>query len=160
MANHGYVKTKQNLDADKLKAALDEINMKRFRNLLRIERQGKYLIVCVNGWDHMHRPLWLASKHKIELRHEIGGGNVANWIEAVITNDLALAFNGLIYDDGVEETWAGEEGKYPTLAAMLKLWTSHHSKVSKFLLNKLYGLQLMAYKKDLPKEWRDLLGKF
>jgi hypothetical protein len=107
------------LTGEELYAALIEISKARFDGRIAIEKGYE-------GWgpggcairifpDHAH-PIWLAEPQKIEIRHG-GRGSLDWWIESCFINDLAVKLDGVISDDGVEETWRGEPGKYPTFRA-------------------------------------------
>lgn len=114
MANHGYVTTRKRLNGDKLAGMLAEINRDRFRGSLVIQREDDSFSVQYEE-DGPARCLWLASRRKIEFRH--GPDPLLWWVEAVVMNDLALKVGGKISDDGVDQQWEGEEGKYPTFVA-------------------------------------------
>lgn len=125
MANHGYITTKKHLTTELLTAALNKISRERFGGKIRVEGpfpdaednwgHGTHLVHVAEGVSY---PVWLSSHRKIEICH--GPGTIVYWwVETVIINDLAVAFNGDISDDGVGRMGKGEPGKYPTFTSYL-----------------------------------------
>jgi hypothetical protein len=130
MANHGYVTTRKKMTPEAITGLLNRLNQERFKGILVIEYShhegddgayGRHLweitfnhtvpeqSVCYGN----HRVCWLNTSRKFEIRHG-GGGNFIWWIDHIITNEIAVAFNGSISDDGVGGRWNGEEGKFPS----------------------------------------------
>ncbi len=112
MANHCYVKTKKKMTPELISGVLNNLNVNIFKNNLQIE----YAIGDKNSWGphlwfvdyqspidnikYAERVMWLKTSCHFELRHG-GGGEFAWWMDHVITNQLALKFNGTITDDGL-----------------------------------------------------------
>jgi hypothetical protein len=105
---------------------LSELNQSHFKNVLEFEYSnetgnssawGPHLwIIKYNGeenesyrkGEHL-RVFWLKTSKSFEIRHG-GGGYFPWWVDSIITNEIALRFDGTISDDGVGEKWKGEEG--------------------------------------------------
>lgn len=157
MANHGFITTKRQLTVEKLKAALDEINKRRFRGLLELPPDGDSGFV-ITVKDLVERPIWVASRRKIEIRHSCGGGDFAWWIDAVVLNDLALAFDGVISDEGVGDKWRGVENKYPRYLDFKKaMWGWGNSSLARRTIANMYIQSETSGILSRAPEWAGLL---
>ena len=130
MANHGFISFKEAIDGERMIALLNEISQKRFGGLIKIEHEE-------NGWNGrptasieiykgLKRLFWLTYPTMIEHRHGPGGW-LAWYIELVFANDLALALDGTLSDEGHSEKWGGKENLYPTFEEFLLECRSHRS---------------------------------
>lgn len=158
MANHGFITTKRQLTVEKLKAALDEINKRRFRGLLELPKDGDSGFV-ITVKDLVERPIWVASRRKIEIRHGGGGGDFAWWIDAVVLNDLALAFDGVISDEGVGDKWRGVENKYPRYREFREeMWRWGDSSLARRAIASVFLKREVADILSKAPGWAELLG--
>jgi len=125
MANHGFVKCKKKVTFEALGKALVEINQDRFDNYLDIsEGHESWIVTCPNYWGRGDMPIWLKTSRTIETRHQ-HGGDLWWWVDSVITNELALKFNGRIADEGVSDTWDAKEEYYPTYQSWCEMMINH-----------------------------------
>jgi hypothetical protein len=125
MSNHGYVTSRKHLSPERVRKVFGVLNERIFRNRLRVDYNyspepdtsawGQHV------WEltiprspgeppYAQRICWLASRRKFEIRH--GGTDFAWWLGSAVINEIALAFDGTISDDGVTERWKGEPNKY------------------------------------------------
>jgi hypothetical protein len=120
MSNHGFVKTQEPMPPEKISLLLDELNDSHFKGILSYEYSEHpndtstwgphiWMIKCGVGLI----VTWLNDQRSWEVRHG-GGSSFARWMESVIINEIAIRFDGTISDEGVEEEWKGEPGKYKT----------------------------------------------
>ena len=134
MANHGYITTKQILTMDKLFSMVEKINNDVLNGALKISRPNANIkkddVVFVEITKDLSRLLWLQTKKKIEIRHG-GGGDVAWWIDSILTNDLAIAVDGKISDDGCDGKWDPIPGKYRTFLDYKKSMWEHNQNPTK-----------------------------
>lgn len=126
MANYGFLTTRYKLTADRVHADILDIVRIRFRDLLQVQRrdfnkretlwgvQPKRAVRDAYMYEFEAR---LLTPHKMQFRHP--PNQWAFWAQVVITNDLALRYNGLISDEGVCEKWRGKPGVYPTYRSWL-----------------------------------------
>ena len=132
MANHCSVKTKKLMSAKKISDLLADLNMRCFKGNLHIEYyKGENGSWGPDVWDLEYlsigqsfgtRVCWLNSNRSFEIRHG-GGGDFIWWVDNVITNEVAVVFNGIISDDGVEEKWPGVPNKYDSFKKYLyNMW--------------------------------------
>jgi len=148
MANHGYVKTKKFMNAESVHEFLTNLNETVFKDVLNIKQEDNYWeISCKDEKIQGQRQCWLQTKRTFEVRH-CYGGDFFNWIDAVIMNELAVKFNGMITDDGVENRWKGVPDKYPTFKSWMELMWSHVK--SKKFVSYFIGIA----KTEAPKEHR------
>lgn len=171
MANHGFVSTKQKLTKEKLKAALDDINQRRFGGKLKItggddpgwngngttfevefysDKEGKHTY-------SVHRLFWLASAHKIEHRHG-PGSDFAWWIESTIANELALVFNGTISDEGVSEKWKGRRGWCPTFRSYQDMHVEHGRNAAHRVMLRVLKLMQIKEARRVRPDLKDVIG--
>lgn len=174
MANHGFVNLPLTITVEELHAALDEINKKRFKGLLRVEYdepsktfevivgKGKKfeehrLIFLRDDYDFSKDSKWepQGSATRIEIRHG-GGSRFIWWIDCVITNELAIKFNGYITDEGTgDEVIKSRPGLWPTFRTYLEefynLPRQDHFNIG-YEINKLVGKPLMNAEIQLTKK--------
>lgn len=83
------------------------------------------------GWEIQYKgesnsfQIWLPTSRKVEIRHSHHApvSDFMWWVDASITNEIALAFDGTISDEGVEERWKGEPDYCPHFKDYLsKIW--------------------------------------
>lgn len=120
MSNHGYVHTKLPMTKDDLLATIDELNKSHFNGNITLEvdpdPKNSYIDAFWKG-DYC-RQFWLENKKKFEISHR-GGNDIAWWVGGVITNAIAIKFNGYISDDGCEGKWRPNPEKYTTYRTYL-----------------------------------------
>lgn len=155
MANHGFITTKKNLSEKKVLADLQEINQRRFKGLLKIESGGysnkgswfiSYPSAEKTGFYGFN--IWLTSQRKIEHRH------VHNWgfyVELVFAEELGAKYNGTMSDEGFNDKWKPNPGKYPTYRAWLDIRHEHALKYYPAYAERFIKLDL----KYVPKELKD-----
>lgn len=134
MANHGYVKTKKPMSADKICNLLNDLNKTYFKNNLKFEyhigNEQSYgphvwhLKYESQGQEWGSRICWLNTKRSFEIRHG-GGTNFIWWIDNVVCNAVALRFDGDISDDGCEGKWSPVDNYMPTYADYVKKYVIH-----------------------------------
>jgi hypothetical protein len=124
MANHGYVTTRCHITVPRMQTVLENLNERVFRYRLRIEYvhsldEAAWGEHCWEltiprpyepDFPYARRFCWLTSKRKFEIRH--GGTNFAFWLGSVVSNEVAVAFDGTITDDGGSGRWKGVPNKY------------------------------------------------
>lgn len=127
MANHCKVEAKKRMTSKNVTEVLKSLNEKYFLNNLNIlyfdERGNKsaygphvWMIKYISSIDHQDydgRIMWLNNSKSFEIRHG-GGSNFIWWIDNVITNEIAIKFDGLIIDDGDGIPKKGDIDKYST----------------------------------------------
>ncbi len=131
MANHGYVKTKKQMSAKRIHEIISQLNDNVFQNLLDIVAENLDVAAARRNRPTWHirirnspfliRQCWLKTSRWFEIRHG-AGGQFAWWVDAVITNDVAVAYDGLISDDGVGNKWAGKPGAFRTFRSYSEMF--------------------------------------
>ena len=145
MGNHGFITLKKEISMSDLFEKTNEIIKNRFGNKIYAETivEGPDLVVnkpheslCVlikrkDGTEDQATCLWLTdkdgkeidvigkSKH-IEFRHPFE--DPMWWIELILTNQIAHAFNGKMSDDGTEGKWEPNTDKYKTYRDWAEHW--------------------------------------
>ena len=162
MANHGYVTTRNIIKPEAMTDLLNKLNQERFHGILKIEyffaarHQNSHhsweikcelqVPNCEGATYEERRVCWLNTPHKFEMRHG-GGGDFIWWIDCVITNELALVFNGTISDDGGGEKWKGKEGYCPTYRDYVEsMWRHNKSPNKNDFINEIIN--------EAPEEFR------
>lgn len=131
------------MSPEKISQMLDELNDSHFRGVLGYEYSehpkedtsvwGPYIWMLrydgpKYGWfqpGQVLRPTWLNTRRSWEIRHSGGGGNFVWWIDSVVTNEVAVRFDGTISDEGVGNKWKGEPGKYKNFQEFQEMMTRH-----------------------------------
>lgn len=135
MANYGYVTTRKTLNINTLFEAVSKIIYDRFRDSIKVSLCNK--TISVDIYREIDRTLRLESKHKIAIRHN-GGDDFVWWVDCVVTNDLALMFNGKISDDGIGDKWVGEADYCPRFVDFVKRFHPNNSKFYKYVVYSQY----------------------
>lgn len=121
------------MSPDKINELLDKLNETVFKGSLEIEfsPDAIYWDESLPGvWEigvgnYEPRCCWLNTKRSWEIRHS-GMGDFMWWVDAKITNEIALEFNGTISDEGIEDKWKGTENYCPTFLSHLeKMYAPH-----------------------------------
>lgn len=155
MANHGFITSKKNFNAEQIRKDLDEINQRRFKGLLKIENsqwgtKGSWFISYKSDdQEHPHGfNIWITSLRKIEHRHTHGW---AYYVEIVFSEELAAKYNGTISDEGISDKWKANPLKYPSYGAWLMVLYGHAKKINPKMFRSVYQMEW----KLAPKELRD-----
>lgn len=159
MSNHGWVKTRKIMDADRITNIFEELNQTLFKGNLKIEYKNSndpeawgehcwYLVYKSNNQEWAERVCWLNTPTYFEMRHG-GGSRFAWWIDTAIINEIAVRHNGKIGDDAGSDRWKGEPGKYSKFSEYLDLVTEHYTKVG-------YKEQMLEMEMPfIPPEFQD-----
>jgi len=162
LGNLAYIKTRLPVEFQQLRKDLEEISEKRFNGTLVFSpwAVGDGWSITFLGYNR-HISAYLESPHEIHIAHS--AGDLLWWIDFVITNDLALKYDGEISDDAVGETWKGEPGKYPTFSNVLDLMYDHEafggSEHARTGCQQLRAASLEHLNEVLVTEVKDKLGK-
>lgn len=117
MANHAFVKSRRYMHPSEITQIITDVSHKHLMGNLQISEDHrwweiKYVSPNATGtWAHLS--CWLPTRRTFEIRH--GRGDFCWWIDFLITNEVALFYDGTISDEGVEETWKGKPGKYDSI---------------------------------------------
>jgi len=125
MANHDDVKTKKSMTSRDISAVFEELNKSHFKEQLLFKYSNHednkrawgphvWEIIyngedcCQGFWSRgkTFRICWLNSSRHWEIRHG-GGGDFSWWVAAVVINEIAVRFDGIISDEE-----KGKQGKY------------------------------------------------
>lgn len=99
-----------------------------------------WIINYVSGGEtYAERLFFLTSSRAFEIRHG-GGSNFAWWIDASITNAVALTYDGVISDDAGAGKWKGVEGKYQRFRDYLASALAHVAR--REILDRLVDFEL------------------
>jgi hypothetical protein len=168
MANHAYVKTRKFMSPERISQLLDELNTSYFKGMLLFEYSNETdnssnwgphtWLIKYNGNDYDNgkkgdilRVCWLNTQRSWEIRHG-GGADFCWWIDCVITNAIALEFNGTISDDGISDKWKGEEG-------YCKEFIDYLNRMKKHVEDSPRKTAFMQFEQDFaPPEFRADLG--
>lgn len=149
---HGFVKTRKWIRPAAIDQMLDELNQSHFLGHLTHEyfysekssAWGphtwivKYISAPSNRpedeWGS--RVFWLNTRRSFEIRHG-GGTDFIWWIDAVIRNEVALRFNGMISDEGGSGRWAGDVDGYQTFSQFYDRMHDHLQPAALELLKQL-----------------------
>ncbi len=114
MGNICTIKSRKKLKYDQVTADLHEINRRCFKSLLEIQEVLEFNCwnICFNGNVGFTIHKSPTYKGRLTLKH---GRHWWTWVDVVVTNELALKYNGSITDEGVSGSWKGEPGKYPNI---------------------------------------------
>ncbi len=124
MANHGYIHTDSPITDEQLWDLLQEVNNERFGGKLVIEKGEDCFGVKIS--EYTCRLWWVDEDDDTTIEHRHGGGgDIAWWIDAVFSDEIAVKLDGLVEDDGCEGREPGQSGKYPTLRSYLEMKWSH-----------------------------------
>lgn len=139
MSNQGGVTTsKRILTKKSVTKILNKLNKTIFKNILKIEYAsgrgnksywGKdmWFISWINGYNSEEQKVcWLKTARCFEMNHG-DGSYFASWLGRCITNEIAVAHDGIIFDDGCAEKWKGIKNKYPTFLDFMKYITRYGS---------------------------------
>ena len=154
MANHGFVYLKTRITPKRLKEEMQKINQARFKGKLKLEPAGVYC--SIKFYDCFDIHFWVAHPRKIEYRHG-PGGDLRWWIELVFANDLALALNGLLGDEGCEGKWKPEKDKYPTLKDMVLSFQKSYG--NKGLMAAFFAKMNLQHALKLRPDLAEFIGK-
>ncbi|MFA5130597.1 MAG: hypothetical protein WC477_06855 [Patescibacteria group bacterium] len=122
MANHGYVISESFISNEAFECAVREINSRRFGGLLNVSPlegsdAGWFLSLGEPAPFHVGRCLWLNPVNEVEIRH--GGDDFEWWLDTVFMDELGLAFQGVLRDDGCDFSWSPKSDLYVTFADFL-----------------------------------------
>lgn len=153
MGNHSHVSSPRKLDFATVTEQLHEINERRFQGYFRIE-EGEYWGED-ESWcfyvEKREHPIFgfhiTKTKRKIEGGHPRPGMEWCYWAWTVFQNELGVAWNGRIGDDGVEGTWAPKKDKYPTLNDYME----RHKHLDEKQLKSLWDFACMGMPDQLKK---------
>lgn len=123
MSNHAFLSVRGRLrSTDKIEADLREIVERRFKGFVKVvthkDREGASWEVCVPelalqcSWY-----IWRETQRKLETRHSMGALNW--WTQTVVTEELAVLYDGTLSDEGIPDRWKGDASKYPTLKSYM-----------------------------------------
>lgn len=119
MANHGYVKTRKPMTVEAVHSLVVNLIDSHFKDHVRLVRENNCFVLYYSGpefdyikQDNLIRIFWLESPTEFEMRHG-GGGNWHWWIDSVILNEIAVEFDGIITDDGIDGSIEHEPNKWP-----------------------------------------------
>ncbi len=136
MANNGWIKTRRKMKPEQITSILEKLNTSLFKNNLQIEYHistpespgwGPHTWLLKyesNGSEWASRICWLETSHNFVMRHG-GGTQFAWWIDTVISNEVAVYFDGTIGDDAISDKWKGEPGKFSDFSQYLECMLSH-----------------------------------
>ena len=114
MANHGYVKTKKPMTYKTVSEVLKHIREERLNNTVLItDYDDSEPTWEITGID-IKVPLimWLANEYRFEIRH--APSSFAWYIDSLIINAIAVEFDGIISDDGIDDEWKGDLNRFKT----------------------------------------------
>jgi len=125
MANHGFVTVRTRLTPERVDKDIKEIVKRRLHDVLKVEGPDLFddkktygWLLSVKGADDWQFSIWLSSPRKLEFRHP--RGDWLWWAQVlVMTEELAVKYNGIVSDEGVSEKWKGDPAKYPTFESWL-----------------------------------------
>lgn len=113
MANYSFSSSKTNLTLETLRQAIEEINTRRFKGLLKVEPCSPALgeqgfLVSYGEWAGTS--IWLFSKRRVALR----GGTIgfACWVRYVFHAELAQKFEGMCSGEAGGGPWKPEPDRY------------------------------------------------
>jgi len=167
MSNHAYVKTKLKMSPEKITSLVEHLNNTIFKNCLKIEHGkggwGKYTwqvsVLPDEATELNERIFWINDSKHFEIRHG-GGGNFIWWIDTIITNEIALKFNGIITDDGHGDK-VKPERKYNSFRKFNKMMSAHlwSRKANKEKWNPkiqipIFWATMQLNEKDIPKVFK------
>ena len=155
MANHGFVYLKTRVTVDRLYEEMQKINEDRFKGKIEIEKSGDYCNIKFYDCYDIH--FWIAHPRKIEHRHG-PGGDLRWWIEIVFANDLAVALNGLLGDEGCDGKWKPEKGKYPTLKDMVMSFQKDYNG-NKGLISCYFANMSLKHALKMRPDLAEFIGK-
>lgn len=125
MGNLTFVTTRKKIDPDKITEVLNDMNESYFQNKLIIDFNGddKTAWIITYNDNYVRGCMWNRKK-KISMKHGTGG-YFYYWIHCVAMNQLALAFNGKLSDEGIDGSWEPEENYCRTFDAFLDTMYAH-----------------------------------
>ena len=141
MANHGYVKTKKPMTGGAISAIIAQINRRYLMGNLAVESNeggwGKYTWLLtykssINGQEYASRVCWLNNSKSFEIRYG-GGGDFAWWIDHLMRNRVALAFDGKITDDGDNSVDKGSRKRSKLSGYIKTMWPGQKGHRSQML---------------------------
>ena len=139
MSNHGYVKNrkpKPEFTKDSVQKVLEEIIKSKLNDSFKLEyfngrgdksMWGKdvWAISWINGYGTEEViECWLKSNRTFEMHHG-HGSHFAWWIDTTILNEIAVAHDAIISDDGCEEKEKGIHNKYPKYVDYIKMMSRY-----------------------------------
>jgi hypothetical protein len=125
MANNGYCKTKKKMTPELVTEVIENLIKTTFKDSVSLEKQeggwGEYtwFISVKDSGSSNCQIFWLKNNKTFEIRHS-GGTDFLRWIDWMVTNVIAVAFDGIISDDADNDKSKGEPEKYPTFEQYLK----------------------------------------
>lgn len=159
MSNHCEVRTRKHLSEDKVSAVLNRLNDSILKGKLELEVSHSNNLPFWNlsyrseGKRWAFLSFWLKSKNCFEIRNSTNGyGNFCWWINSLIINEIAVEFNGIIYDEGLGgESVKPVPGKYNDLYDFLEniMWGHVNEDI------KAYFLQEERIPPELKKKKKD-----
>lgn len=149
MTNHAIIMCKPRMvTKKKLFACLQDINERRFNGVFTLTGNGIYSMLTY-GY-RLSLEIMLETRQRIELRR-YGWGDLSYYMQHVVQEEIAHAFGGICSDEGIDDTWPPDVGKYPTLSSYI---TAMHDANYMNMLNKeMYD----AVVGDIPDDLKFLL---
>ena len=160
MANHGFITTRKFLKTEKIDADIREFVKKHFGDLADVEGPGEGWEGVRADWqiqfkgdDYSSFSVWLQTQRKLEFRHP--RVRLSRWAQALVQEELATRYDGMISDEGVEGRWKPDVEKLNTYRKWVNLMTSHTPRLARPMLRKLYTNQVPENLRSIPS-----FGKF
>lgn len=131
MSNHGFVTTRRRITTAAAGDAINEIVARRFLGKVECKYAATPASDILAFWEFTLTgsklypfTVWLRTEHKFEFRHP--RDQWSWWAQVcVLTDEIALKFDGTISDEGVGGRWKPTTPtKYPTFLTWVK--GSHH----------------------------------
>jgi len=155
MANHGFITSKKTFKPEQVLQDLQEINDRRFKGLLTIEKSdwsklGSWFIgYQAKDWENPEGfNIWIRSPKKLEHRHSRAW---AYYLEVVFSGELAKKYNAILSDEGHEDKWKPDTEKYPTFRAWLDVLYGHIKEAHPISYKAMIDLEMLY----CPKEFID-----
>ena len=165
MANHCHVKTKRKMKPELISSLLEEMNRDRFKSHLSIVREDDFFREGKTGWIIFYagpedtwyengealRMFWLNTSRSLEWRNA-RGFDWTEWLTLSIMNEIAVKFDGNIYNDGFEGKMRGKPGALHTFRSFLEDRYGHATSEA----NKMFLMQTGF--DEAPEAFREDLG--
>lgn len=123
MGNISYIRTYANINPERLRGVLVEVNQNVFHGTLKMEEQGEgaweFEVPSTPGSWYAH----LMSPRKFGGKHARGGWELIKYLWTRWQIEVAHRLKARIGDDGISDpNWAPEVGKFDTYLDYLKMW--------------------------------------
>jgi hypothetical protein len=118
MSNISFITTRARVSSYNITELLSKINDKRFDGKMTItEDESSWKVQYKNDWDTLN--FYQPSPRKLSLKHPHTPW--MGYVAVVFRNELGVATQALLSDEGVGETWKPNPKKYPTYKAWLDI---------------------------------------